>query len=323
MPSALRQALLQPFTAWLTYVPLALLIPPPIFLAHLQLGELYMFWLHTEIVPKLGPLEYILNTPSHHRVHHGRNPKYIDKNYGGVFIFWDFLFGTFEPEDPQEPAVYGLVHPVASYNPFYLQFHHFGAILAKMATIAGWRNKLLTPIMGPGWNPGKPRLGHYHEIPKIEYPVVLYDPRMTILEKVYILWHLPIIIVFYHELTLRHAILTQFTVTCGIIALLFSITSVGFIMEKRWFAPIVELTRCLAFFAVEQFLVPVMDSTEYFGSYRLMVLRTLRLTYLISATICAIVSLHTISVQLTAYVKEKKHQRGAKWASPGKPIKAH
>ena len=72
LPSGLRQALLQPFTAWFTYWPLAVLgIPPPVFLAHLQLGELYMFWLHTETVPKLGPLEYILNTPSHHRVHHG------------------------------------------------------------------------------------------------------------------------------------------------------------------------------------------------------------------------------------------------------------
>ena len=71
-------------------------IPPSIFLAHLQLGELYMFWIHNEIITTLGPLEYILNTPSHHRVHHGRNPKYIDKNYGGVFIIWDRIFGTFQ-----------------------------------------------------------------------------------------------------------------------------------------------------------------------------------------------------------------------------------
>lgn len=110
----------------MTYLPLAMAgIPPSVFLAHLQLGELFMFWIHTEAISTLGPLEYIFNTPSHHRVHHGRNPKYIDKNYAGVFIFWDRMFGTFEPEDPEEPVVYGLVHSVQSYNPFYLQYHHW------------------------------------------------------------------------------------------------------------------------------------------------------------------------------------------------------
>lgn len=168
-------------------MPLAFFIPPPIFLAHLQLGELYMFWLHTEVVPSLGPLEYVLNTPSHHRVHHGecrnyncqfplndlfatppgRNPKYIDKNYGGVLIIWDFMFGSFEPEDPDEPAVFGLVHPVQSYNPFYLQLHHWWAIATKIYHTPSWKDKLLTPIMGPGWDSGKPRLGYNHEIPKV------------------------------------------------------------------------------------------------------------------------------------------------------------
>ena len=97
----------------------------------------------------------------------GRNPKYIDKNYGGVFIFWDILFGTFQVEDENEPAVYGLVHPVQSYNPFYLQFHHWWAIFRKMYELPNWKHKLMTPIMGPGWNPGTPRLGNHDEIPQV------------------------------------------------------------------------------------------------------------------------------------------------------------
>lgn len=100
-------------------------------------------------------------------LHEGRNPKYIDKNYAGVFIFWDYLFGTFQEEDPKDPAVYGLVHPVQSYNPFYLQFHHWASIFRRMRDTPGLKDKLLVPIMGPGWDVGKPRLGYLHEIPEV------------------------------------------------------------------------------------------------------------------------------------------------------------
>lgn len=79
------------------------------------------------------------------------------------------MFGTFEPEDPNEPSVYGLVHPVQSYNPFYLQLHHWWAMFRRMYHIEGWKNKFLVPFMGPGWDVGKPRLGHYHEIPEVSY----------------------------------------------------------------------------------------------------------------------------------------------------------
>ncbi|RWS31565.1 Alkylglycerol monooxygenase-like protein [Leptotrombidium deliense] len=297
MTSALRQALLQPFTAWLTYVPLALFIPPSIFLAHLQLGELYMFWLHTEIIHKLGPLEYILNTPSHHRVHHGRNAKYIDKNFGGTFIIWDRIFGTFEPEDPEEPAVYGLVHPVQSYNPFYLQLHHWGAMWSKMRTMQGWRNKVNVFFMGPGWEPGKPRLGLISDIPKIEYPVVPWDPQIHLIEKVYVIWHFALTVIFYHELTLRHGSFSQFVVTCSILSLIYSITSLGFILEGRWFAPLFELLRCLLFFGVEQWLLPVVQPLEHLGAYRLTAVYAIRMSFLVSAIASSIYSLHKVAVK--------------------------
>jgi alkylglycerol monooxygenase len=154
-----------------------------------------MIWIHTEVVQSLGPLELILNTPSHHRVHHGieeydimydnyinvltsillgRNRKYIDKNYGGTLIIWDRLFGTFESEDSKEPVVYGLVHPVQSYNPFYLQFHLLVNLMKRIYEIKGWRNKLNVIWKGPGWAPGKPRLGDINDVPvvsKIIYPI--------------------------------------------------------------------------------------------------------------------------------------------------------
>lgn len=138
-----------------------------------------MFWLHTEVITTLGPLEYILNTPSHHRVHHARNPKYIDKNYSGVFIVWDRLFGTFQAEDPDEPVAYGLVHPVDSYNPFYMQAHHWIHMWKYAKTLPGWKNKLKVIFYGPGWQPGKPRLGLYEDLPKVscDLSIIVYKDR--------------------------------------------------------------------------------------------------------------------------------------------------
>ena len=94
---ALRQGAFQPAFSWVFYLPLAVLgFPPAMFLAVSSFNTLYQFWIHTRLIGRLGPLEWVLNTPSHHRVHHGRNPRYIDRNHGGTLIVWDRLFGTFE-----------------------------------------------------------------------------------------------------------------------------------------------------------------------------------------------------------------------------------
>ncbi len=106
------------------FVPLALLgIDPGLLLLFYSASAVYQFFMHTELVPSLGPLEKIFNTPSHHRVHHGKNPEYLDKNFAGVFIFWDKLFGTFQPETV--PADYGITKPVPSHNPLWLVGHGF------------------------------------------------------------------------------------------------------------------------------------------------------------------------------------------------------
>ncbi|PIO72822.1 Ion channel [Teladorsagia circumcincta] len=118
----------------------AFAIPPNIFIVHRYLNLIYQFWLHSnqilvyitkialQAVPYLGPLEYFFNTPSSHRVHHGRNPYCIDRNYGGTLIIWDRLFGTYEPERKGEEIAYGLVTPVASFNQLWCQFFEFKAI---------------------------------------------------------------------------------------------------------------------------------------------------------------------------------------------------
>ncbi|KAG0162773.1 hypothetical protein DFQ29_003693, partial [Apophysomyces sp. BC1021] len=123
-------------------MPAALFLPPSTYLVHKQFCLLYQFWLHTELVGSLGYLEYIFNSPAAHRVHHGRNPYCIDKNYGATLMIWDILFGTFELERPEEPVVYGLTHPINSFNPVTIQFHHYKHIFQTFGSTQGFTNKL-------------------------------------------------------------------------------------------------------------------------------------------------------------------------------------
>ena len=139
---------------WLFYVPLAWLgvHPLAIFLL-IAVNLTYQIWLHTEMVPKLGPLEWVLNTPSHHRVHHAVNPRYLDTNYGGVLIIFDRLFGSFAAENKTDPCRYGLVKPETSHNPFVIVFREYVAIARDL-----YRARSLREIAGylfgpPGWKP--------------------------------------------------------------------------------------------------------------------------------------------------------------------------
>jgi len=116
LATALRQSAFQFTVSWIYDLPLALFFPPALFIIHSQYNLLYQFWIHTPVVGKLGPLEYILNTPSQHRVHHGKNLYCIDKNYGGTLCIFDRLFGTFQEELDAIPIVYGVVHPINTFN---------------------------------------------------------------------------------------------------------------------------------------------------------------------------------------------------------------
>ncbi|CAH0559202.1 unnamed protein product [Brassicogethes aeneus] len=117
----LRQSIVQGWCGFAFYLPLAFFIPPSHFITHQQFNLLFQFWIHTKTVTTLGPLEYFFNTPQHHRVHHGSNIYCLDKNYGGVLIIWDRIFGTFARERKDEEIIYGLVFNQPSFNPLHLQ----------------------------------------------------------------------------------------------------------------------------------------------------------------------------------------------------------
>lgn len=149
---ALRQGSFQQLFGWVFYLPLAWLgFPPLMFLACSSFNTLYQFWIHTRAIGKLGPLEWVINTPSHHRVHHGCDAKYIDRNYAGTLIIWDRFFGTFQVEE-EEPT-YGITKPLADWNPLWANFHYYADLVAMTRRAPNWREKAKVWIKGPAWKP--------------------------------------------------------------------------------------------------------------------------------------------------------------------------
>jgi sterol desaturase/sphingolipid hydroxylase (fatty acid hydroxylase superfamily) len=152
LSTALRQSLTTPLTSIPFWLPLLFLgFSPEMVLTQQAISLLYQFWLHTEAIGSLGPLEHILNTPSHHRVHHGTNPEYIDKNHAGIFIVWDKIFGTFEPEVAR--VKYGLTTNIETFNPLKAGTHEWLSIARDVRNAASLREAWMYLFGPPGWRP--------------------------------------------------------------------------------------------------------------------------------------------------------------------------
>lgn len=149
---AFRFGPFEPVLAVVFHLPLILLGFHP---AIVILGELtvqaYQFWIHTEVIGKLGPIDRVLNTPSNHRVHHGSDEKYLDKNYGGILIVFDRMFGTYQAEE--ETPVYGLTKQIDTVNPLKVWFSEFPALFADLRSSANWSDWWSYLLRGPGWAP--------------------------------------------------------------------------------------------------------------------------------------------------------------------------
>ena len=153
LSTALRQTWTGSFMSFIFWMWLPIVGFAPIMIMTMKaISLLYQFWIHTELVRSMGPLEAVLNTPSHHRVHHGSNPRYIDRNHGGTLIIWDKLFGTFEPENPADPVRFGLTKNLHTYNPLRIAFHEWIDMFRDAWKAPGWRNKLRYVFGSPGWH---------------------------------------------------------------------------------------------------------------------------------------------------------------------------
>lgn len=229
---ALRQGFFQFVFSFPFYLPLALLgIHPAIFIIASQFNTIYQFWIHTRAIKKLPWwIEALWNTPSHHRVHHGIDPKYIDKNHAGSLIIWDKMFGTFQAEE-EEPH-YGTVKPLASWNPMWGQIQYW-LHLSKTAYRAPYLfDKLKIWFMKPGW---KPRgLGEMTPIPEVD-PATYhkYDPQIPTGLSIYNL--VQFILVIIVSLTLLNKIVVPFTLAGGAIGVwvIGSLVILGILLEGR------------------------------------------------------------------------------------------
>lgn len=151
LSTALRQPVADDFGVFVPYSLMALFgIRPSVINLARGINLIYQFWIHTEAIDRLGrAAEAALNTPSHHRVHHGSNPRYLDRNYGSILIGWDKLFGSFEPES--ERVVYGLTKNIGTFNPLRIATHEYAEILRDVAHSDNWRDRLSFVLRGPGW----------------------------------------------------------------------------------------------------------------------------------------------------------------------------
>ena len=224
---ALRQSSLQTVWTFAFNLPIALLGFDPLhFVLISAFNTLYQFWIHTETIGRMGWFEYIFNTPSHHRVHHGRNPKYIDKNHAGSLIIWDKMFGTFQPEE--EKPTYGITKPINSWNPVFANISHYVEMGKDMKRIPSWSDKFKYMFMKPGWLPGS--LGGYRAAPEVDRATYKkYDTPAPMLLNLYVLFQFVLCLVgaslflfFAKEFSLAEKglislLITMVVVNCGVL----------------------------------------------------------------------------------------------------------
>ncbi|MBX9912365.1 MAG: sterol desaturase family protein [Pseudomonadaceae bacterium] len=154
LSTALRQTSTGFIFGWIFYLPMALLgVPPLVFLSVAALNLLYQFWVHTRHIPKLGWFEWVFVSPSNHRAHHAQNAVYMDRNYGGVFILWDRLFGTFQEELDEHPVIYGVTRPLASWNPLWANLQFYAQLYSDARRAESYWDKLRIWFMRTGWRP--------------------------------------------------------------------------------------------------------------------------------------------------------------------------
>lgn len=152
--TALRQTSTGFLLSWVFYIPMYLVgIPAEVVITVGALNLIYQFWVHTQHVPELGWFEYVFVSPSNHRVHHAQNDQYMDKNYGGVFILWDRLFGTYQRELSNEPCVYGIRGAIKSWNPLIALTHIYQDMFLDMWRTGTWANRWRVLVARTGWQP--------------------------------------------------------------------------------------------------------------------------------------------------------------------------
>lgn len=187
LSTALRQTSTGFIFGWIFYLPLFLIgFPLEVLVTVNAVNLIYQFWVHTQVIRRMGVLDRILVTPSNHRVHHAQNERYIDKNYGGMLILWDRLFGTFEDEREEDPVIFGVRKPLASWNPFWANLQVYDYLLFDARHARRWRDRLGIWFRRTGWRPADVEA----RFPKLRSDLAAFekfDPPVPVPMKRYVL----------------------------------------------------------------------------------------------------------------------------------------
>ncbi|HEX9206899.1 MAG TPA: sterol desaturase family protein [Steroidobacteraceae bacterium] len=232
LSTALRQTSSGALLGWLFYLPMAIAgVPPEMFAVAAIVDLLYQYWIHTELVGKLGAFDRWFASPSNHRVHHAVNDRYIDRNYGGIFMAWDRLFGTFVEES--EPCVYGTRAPLESWDPLWANLEVYADLVRKSWACPRWGDKLRVWLMPPGWQPAAATGVAWHK-PHFDLAQVrLYDPPMSAGVRAFALLHLVAAILGTMPLLWFASELAPLALAGGAAAILGVLWLTGAVMQGR------------------------------------------------------------------------------------------
>ncbi len=250
LSTALRQTSTSFIFSWIFYVPLYVIgFPMEILVTVGAANLLYQFWVHTQLVNRLGILDRILVTPSNHRVHHAQNGPYIDKNYGGIFILWDRLFGSFAEEDDEDPVVFGVRKPLQSWNPVWANFQVYDYLLFDARKTRRWRDKIGVWFRHTGWRPADVEAAY----PKICTDIASFqkfDPQLSAARRGYVLAQFVVVLMATVAIGQGFALMGAEAVFVPCVLLWVQLYTLGLLSEDQPYAGRFELLRLL-------FIVPV------------------------------------------------------------------
>jgi sterol desaturase/sphingolipid hydroxylase (fatty acid hydroxylase superfamily) len=284
---ALRQAWIQGAFSWAFYLPLAFLgFDPAMFITIASIQTLYQFWIHTKVINRMPRwFEYVFNTPSHHRVHHGVNPKYIDKNHGGTLIIYDRIFGTFQEEE--EEVVYGITTQPKSWNPLLLNFLYWRDLVRDARHAGSARDAARMFVLAPGWKPeGLGGMIQYKEVSAKAFEK--YDSIISPQLNIYILFQFVLLLAGTSAFLFMEKGLTWPLRIAAAVLIIFSVVNIGGLFESRRWAAIAEVLRIMvlsvvAYLLLEKYLgnlYAILSSGVYLLSVTLWLWTNMRKTHL-------------------------------------------
>ncbi|HEY0879218.1 MAG TPA: sterol desaturase family protein [Zeimonas sp.] len=243
LSTALRQTSSGVLIGWIFYLPMAVAgVPPEVFAVVALVDLLYQYWIHTQHVGRLGWFDRVFASPSNHRAHHAVNDRYLNRNYGGILIVWDRLFGTFVEEEDADPPVYGTRKPLRSWNPLWANVEVYSWMLHDIVHTRRWRDRLRVLVAPTGWRPDDLR----DDAPR--YPFSLgrprYEPHASRSARLYALVQFAVVLAAaVHFLQVQaHAPTLQLLAYFGWIAI--ALTTLGWMLEGRRIGALLEAARC-------------------------------------------------------------------------------